>query len=123
MSFSALPDPLTASIPFSTLFSSQLNIPQESDVSLVPIAAKAEFRKPRVSVIAVLRYPPSLNASPSNLYFFLRSKNAPKPLVISIRALPESITESIPRSVALGLNVFPNIAPNNPPGLAGSPPA
>ena len=120
---SSLPAPLTASIPFSTRFSSQLNGPHPSSSSIPPIVANALLTKPRVSVIATCKYPPSWNALSSRPYLFFKSKNAARPFVISFNASPDFITDLIPLSVALGLNVFPNIAPNNPPGLAGSPPA
>ena len=67
---------------------------------------------------------PISSASVSMLIFdFTRALNAVKPVAILVKAFPAPITESIPFSVALGLNALPNTAPNTPPGAAASPPA
>ena len=55
--------------------------------------------------------------------FAAKPLNATKPVAILVKAFPAPITESIPFSVALGLNALPNTAPNIPVGAAASPPA
>ena len=55
--------------------------------------------------------------------FAAKPLNATKPVAILVKAFPAPITESIPFSVALGLNALPNTAPNIPVGAVACPPA
>ena len=120
ISFNALPAPCTDASPSATLFFSIPNKePKNPPASTLPssaTAANALCIKPTVLLIA----------SPNTLKSTLESTNfwnSVKPTTILVKALPAPITELIPFLVALGLNAFPNTAPNNPVGVAASPPA
>ena len=120
ISVKAPPAPCTELIPSATLFFLIPNkVPKNPPASVLPVSATAAKALCINPTVVDIDSPNTLKSTSLSTSFW----NSVNPTAILVKALPAPITDSIPFLVALGLNAFPNTAPNIPVGVAASPPA